>query len=199
MVRRCHAYHSSRASFSLLLPAIAFAPPAHKRLSHHWLPARLLAPPNNDIPVYGERERSAARPAIRRATGMVARGTISAIPGFITAATMAAVSARAGPSQASGGSGIVASLEASGARKARNGVARRRLPNSRVSTGKSFDTSLFETLSSFSHLTKRCRLSTPQNLPRSIGVCKQRVSSIGLWRWAFTRALFQEPLVTSIG
>jgi hypothetical protein len=65
-----------------------------------------------------------------------------------------------------------------------------RLPP-RLSAGKSFDTSLFETLSSFSHLTKLCRLSTPQNLQRSIGVCKQRFSGIGLWRRAFTGALFR--------
>jgi hypothetical protein len=64
-------------------------------------------------------DQSAAFRAMRHATGIMAGGIITAIPGFTVDATTAAVSARAGLGRPSGRCGIAASDAAGGMRDRR--------------------------------------------------------------------------------
>ncbi len=56
----------SNAILLSLLPALAFAAPAHKRYIHHWHGYGFLPgyhqPPNNTVPVYGSRGASRGIP-----------------------------------------------------------------------------------------------------------------------------------------
>jgi hypothetical protein len=197
MVRRCRAYPSYRAPFSLLLPAIAFAAPAHKRHSRHWnygFPPGYQHRPTTTFRSMARGERSAAQPAIRRATGMVARYYFGN-PGFLSRPLHGC---SFGPCWTITCIGRV--WNPPGPEAATREPPEGGFPSlGSAPEGRSILYFTFRDPLILQPPYKTFQAINSPNLQRSIGVCKQRVSSIGLWRRAFTGALFQEPTVTSIG
>jgi hypothetical protein len=140
-------------------------------------------------------ERSAAQPAIRRATGMVARYYFGN-PGFLSRPLHGC---SFGPCWTITCIGRVWNPPGPGSRATREPPEGGFPSLGSAPEGRSILYFTFRDPPILQPPYITLQAINSPNLQRSIGVCKQRVSSIGLWQRAFTGALFQEPTVTSIG